>query len=91
MRTFVGMPNDNANPGTETEQPGIYPGKTGPELPGRPKAEPEVPVRRGVPEREMPNYPHSPEPEVPRMPPPSTPEAPPPHAPPQQDQPPVMT
>lgn len=85
------MPNDNANPGTVTEQPGIYPGKTGPELPGRPKAEPEMPVRRGVPEREMPTYPRGPEREIPQTPPPNTPESPPPHAPPQQDQPPVMT
>ena len=83
------MPNDNANPGVETEQPGIYPGKTGPELPGRPKAEPEMPVRRGIPEREMPSFPPK-EPEVPRVPPPNTPESPPMPTP-QHDSPPVLT
>lgn len=81
---------DNVKPGTVTEQPGDYPGKTTPEQPGKPKAEPEMPVRRGVPEREMPSLPTTPEREMPRMPPPG-PEVPAPHAPPQQDQPPVMT
>ncbi|MFL5322362.1 MAG: hypothetical protein ACJ790_22075 [Myxococcaceae bacterium] len=75
---------------TEIEQPGIYPGETGPELPGQPDAEPELPTRRGNPERELPNLPQEPERELPRVP-PNTPEAPPPHSTPQIDAPPVMT
>lgn len=81
----------NANPGTETEQPGVYPGKTSPEIPGRPKAEPEMPTRHGNPEREIPSVPVSPEREMPRVT-PNVPESPgAPHGVPQTDAPPVMT
>lgn len=83
------MANDNANPGVETEQPGIYPGKTGPEIPEIPKQTPEVPTRRGNPEREMPNLPNHPMPDEPRAP-PNVPESPPPHEVPQPDAPPVL-
>lgn len=61
-----------------------------PELPGKPKTEPEMPTRRGRPEREMPMPPVEPAREEPTIR-PNTPETPMPHPVPQSDTPPIMT
>ena len=44
------------------EQPGDYPGKTTPEIPGKPalSPEPEMPTRRGRPGRDIPDSPREP-------------------------------